>query len=217
MATCGSTPPMKVCQLLAEAMAISDSSSEVGLMFRPQSAKISVPSVPNCGVLGAHDEEGRDELGARGGLQDLQRGAQGVGGGVAGAGDQAVGVAHLDHHGAVVGGVVHLGAGLLDGHALLGAQLGELLRVLLVLVGAAGVDDGDARHVDLVGVAQDDQVGEALLDDDLGGLDGALVLAPRGGRWSSCQPWRQPSYGSGNRSCYAPFLAFCPSPLCASR
>ena len=41
---------MKVCQLLADAMAISESSSEVGLMFRPQSAKISVPSVPNCGV-----------------------------------------------------------------------------------------------------------------------------------------------------------------------
>ena len=31
-------------------MAISESSSEDGLMLRPQSAKISVPSVPNCGV-----------------------------------------------------------------------------------------------------------------------------------------------------------------------
>ena len=50
MATCGSTLPMKVDQEWAEAMAISESSSEDGLMLRPQSAKISVPSVPNCGV-----------------------------------------------------------------------------------------------------------------------------------------------------------------------
>ena len=104
---------------------------------------------------------------------------QGVGGGVAGAGDQAVGVAHLDHHGAVVGGVHDLGAGLLDGDALLGAELGELLGVGLMVggVGARGVDDGDALDVDLVGVAQDDEVRQVLLDDLLGGLDGARVLA----------------------------------------
>ena len=42
---------MKVAKELAEAMAISESSSEVGSMFRPQSAKTSVPSAPYCGVL----------------------------------------------------------------------------------------------------------------------------------------------------------------------
>ena len=74
---------------------------------------------------------------------------------MAGAGDQAIGIAHLDHHGAKVGGVHHLGASLLDGDTLLGAELGKLLRVLLVLLGIARVDDGSAGNVDLVGVAQD--------------------------------------------------------------
>ena len=50
MATLGSTSPMKVLKELADAMAISESSSEVGAMFRPQSANMSVPSAPNCSV-----------------------------------------------------------------------------------------------------------------------------------------------------------------------
>lgn len=140
-------------------MAISESSSEDGLMLRPQSAKIRRAVGAELRGVGAHHKEGRDQLGARGGLEDLQRGAQGVGGGVAGAGDQAVGIAHLDHHGAKVGGVHHLGASLLDGDALLGAELGKLLRVLLVLLGVARVDDGGAGNVDVIGVAQDDDVG----------------------------------------------------------
>ena len=96
---------------------------------------------------------------------------------MAGAGDQAVGVAHLDHHGAKVGGVHHLGASLLDGNALLGAELGKLLCVLLVLLGIARVDDGGAGDVDLVGIAQDDDVGQALLDDFVSRDDGARILA----------------------------------------
>ena len=96
---------------------------------------------------------------------------------MAGAGDQAVGIAHLDHHGAKVGSVHHLGASLLDGDALLGAELGKLLRVLLVLLGIARIDDGSAGNVDLVGVTQDDDLCQALLDD-LGGCDdGARILA----------------------------------------
>ena len=127
--------------------------------------------------VGAHHEEGRDQLGARGGLEDLQRRAQSVGGGVAGAGDQTVGIAHLDHHGAKVGGIHHLGASLLDGDALLSAELGKLLRVLLVLLGVARVDDGGAGNVDLVGVAQDDDLGQTLLDDLSSRDDGARILA----------------------------------------
>ena len=96
---------------------------------------------------------------------------------MAGAGDQAVGIAHLDHHGAKVGGVHHLGASLLDGDALLGAELGKLLRVLLVLLGVARVDDGGAGNVDVIGVAQDDDVGQALLDDLVRRDDGARVFA----------------------------------------
>ena len=41
---------MKVFQEWAEAMAISESSSEVGAMLRPQSAKITVPLAPKSGV-----------------------------------------------------------------------------------------------------------------------------------------------------------------------
>ena len=70
-----------------------------------------------------------------------------------------------------------MGAGLLDGHALLGAELGELLGVLFVLGAALGVDHGDAGDVDLLGIAQDDQVGEILFDDDLRCVDGALIFA----------------------------------------
>ena len=69
-------------------MAISESSSEDGLMLRPQSAKISVPSVPNCGVSVHITKKAETSLVPGGGLEDLKRRAQGVGGGVAGAGDQ---------------------------------------------------------------------------------------------------------------------------------
>ena len=106
----------------------------------------------------------------------MQCGAQGVGRGVACAGDQAVGVAHLDHHGAKVGGVVHLLACLGKGDALLGAKLGELGGIILFALGSAGVDNGGAGNVDLCGVAQDDEVGKAFLDNLLGSLDGAGVL-----------------------------------------
>ena len=51
MATLGSMSPMKAFQLSAEASAISESSSAVGLMFRPQSANSRVPSAPYSGVL----------------------------------------------------------------------------------------------------------------------------------------------------------------------
>ena len=129
--------------------------------------------------LGAHDHEGAHELGAGGGLQDLKGGAQRIGGRMARARDEAVGVAHLHHHGAVVGVIHDLRAGLLDGDPLLRAKLGELLRIGLMLGGrgALGVDDLRAGHVDLGGVAQDHDIGQALRDDLLGGLDGARVLA----------------------------------------
>ncbi len=127
-----------------------------------------------------HDHEAGYQLGPGGGLQDLQCGAQSVGGGVACAGDQAVGIAHLDHHGAKVGAVVHQLASLLDGHALLGAQAPELLGIDLVLGRGAGIDDGGTRHVNgHAGVVKNDQVGQILVDDLRGCLQGARIFALR--------------------------------------
>ena len=91
--------------------------------------------------------------------------------------DQAVGVAHLYHHRAEVGGVVHLLEGLGKGDTLLCAELGELLGVCLLALSGAGVDDGDAGDVDGRGIAKDDEVGKILLDDLLCGLDGTRILA----------------------------------------
>ena len=84
-----------------------------------QSAKSSVPFSPYS-VLSAHMMKNAEtSLVPGASLHGLERGAQRVGGGVAGAGDQAVSVAHLDHHGAEVGGIVHLLHGLGQRDALL--------------------------------------------------------------------------------------------------
>ena len=58
------------------------------------------------------------------GLDDLEGGDDRVGGGVGGARDHAVGVAHVDHHRAEVGHVLDLLTGLLQGDALLSPQAG---------------------------------------------------------------------------------------------
>ena len=53
-----------------------------------------------------------------------------MGGGVYRARNHTVGVAHVHHHGAEVGHVLDLFAGLLQGDTLLGAQAGKLGGVL---------------------------------------------------------------------------------------
>ena len=96
---------------------------------------------------------------------------------MAGAGDQAVSVAHLDHHGAKVGGIVHLLHGLGQRDALLLAQLGEGGSVLVVLLGGARIDYGNAGDVDLGGVAKDDKVGNPLVNNLARRRNGARILA----------------------------------------
>ena len=129
------------------------------------------------GLVRAHDEEGRDKLGARSGLQDLECRTKGVGRGVAGAGHEAVSVSCLDHHRAEVGGVVHLLPGVFDGDALLLAELGKELGVGFMLLCSLGVDDLDTLDRDLGRVAEDNELGEALLHDLLCSLDGARIFA----------------------------------------
>ena len=109
-----------------------------------------------------------------------------MGGGVHSAGNHAVGLVLVDHHGAVVGVVGHLFAGLLDGHALLGAQFGIGGGEVFVIGGGGGLDDLGFVHVhaqfggaglDLGFVAQQDDLGHLALDEDGGGVDEAVFLA----------------------------------------
>ena len=98
------------------------------------------------------------------------------------AGDHAVGGVLLHHHGAEERLVLHGGQRLFRGHALGLAQLIERVRVLLQAVGLGRVEDGGARQVlaiggDLLLVAQKDDVADALLEQDGGGLHGALLCA----------------------------------------
>ena len=129
-----------------------------------------------------HDEEAADQLHARGGLQDLQAGAQHVAGCVARAGNHAVGTAGLHHHDAEVQHVLHRFGGLFRGHALVLAQLVERVGELGGKLGRARVDQLRAfevapRCLDALDVAQDDEVRHILRQDSLGGFKRARVVA----------------------------------------
>ena len=109
-----------------------------------------------------------------------------MGGGVHSAGNHAVGLILVNHHGAEVGVVGHLLAGLLDGHALLGAQFGVGGGEVFVVGGGGGLDDLGFVHVhaefggaglDLAFVAEEDDLGHLALDEDGGGVDEAVFLA----------------------------------------
>ena len=104
---------------------------------------------------------------------------------VGGTRDHAVGVAHVDHHGAEVGHVGDLLAGLLEGDALLGAQARELLGVALAVGGVVHGDNLGGAQVeaelagalgDVVGVAHEGDVGDAGGEDLGGGLENAVVV-----------------------------------------
>ena len=129
-----------------------------------------------------HDEEAADQLHARGGFEDLQAGAQHVAGGVAGAGDHAVGAAGLHHEHAEEQHVAHLLGGLLRGHALMLAQLVQGVRELVVQIGVLRVDQRCAverasRFLDGGHVAQDDQICDALGQDGLSSFERTRVVA----------------------------------------
>ena len=110
-----------------------------------------------------HDEAGRDDLVAWLGLDELQRGTDRVGRGVGSAAEQAVGLAHLDEHGAEVVALLERGAALVGGHLAL-AQLDHLVDHLVYAVVILGVDDLGTADVEadvlsgggnLIGVADE--------------------------------------------------------------
>ena len=138
-------------------------------------------------VLEAHEERARDQFLARLGLDDLQGGAHGVSGGMHGTRNQSVGIAEHHQHGAEVAGVGQLLAGLLLGHALLGAQLAQFghHRLEHVLV-VHGLESGAPQTVqpqfpaagqDGVLVAHDDEVHGLTFEQVIGRLDDAVLLA----------------------------------------
>ncbi len=130
-----------------------------------------------------HQEDGAYHGGAGRGFQHAQRRGEDLHGCAACTAYQAVDGAGLDHHGGevhVVGGYQLMG--FLFGHALLLAKLEQEVRVLLGLFGGCGVDDLGAfqvvtLRVDFLGLAQDNEVGDALLQGFLGSGKDAVVEA----------------------------------------
>ena len=74
---------------------------------------------------------------------------QDAAGDLVGAGDQAIGLMHGDHHGAVVIGDEQGFAGFLGLHALGPAQGGEAARKAFEVLAFGGVDDADAFERDV--------------------------------------------------------------------
>ena len=102
-------------------------------------------------------------------LDDLERGPDGVRGGVRGAGHHAVDHVVVHQHGAEIRDVVDGLAGLLDGDALVLAQFGVLLGELVAQLAGPRVEHRGRREVDAefgrAGpdrglVAEDRQVGD---------------------------------------------------------
>ena len=130
-----------------------------------------------------HKEDGAYHGGTGSGFQHAQRRGKDFHRSAACAAHQAVDGTGLDHHGGevhVVGG--YQLKGFLFGHALLLAKLEQEVCVLLGLFGGCGVDDLGAFQVvalgvDFLGLAQDHEVGDALLQGFLGSGKDAVVEA----------------------------------------
>ena len=109
-----------------------------------------------------------------------------MGGGVSSAGDHAIGQALVHHHGGEVGNILHRLASLLEGYALLLAQLGKVGGEFLCQRGLEVVDDLGTSQVELqlfgagldIGlVAQDGQLGNLIAQYHVGGLEDAVIVA----------------------------------------
>ncbi len=138
------------------------------------------------GLGGLHQEAGRNGLHAGLGLDDLKRRAQHIAGRMDRAGNQAVGIAHLDHHHAVVHRIGHQLGRLLLRHALGLAQLIQLLGIGRRLLGRRGVNDFHAAQahielfchsLDLGRVAQHDHLGQTGLGNLRSRLNVTLLFA----------------------------------------
>ena len=140
------------------------------------------------GALGQkHHESARDNIDARGGLNHLEGGAQNIGCSVHRTGHLAVGVVVLDHQTAEIQGVGGRQTGFLLGHAFLAAEFEQYGGIAVDHTFVGGIDDcgfADIRkghvggHVhDFPGVAYEDDVGEAVSQNLVGGGEGARLGA----------------------------------------
>lgn len=107
-------------------------------------------------------------------------------GGVRCAGDHAVGLTLVHHHGCEVGDVLHGLAGLLEGNALLLAQLGEVGGEFFGQLGVAVVDDvglaklkaqGGRTAFDIFLGAQDSQLGDLIAQQHMRCFEDAVIVA----------------------------------------
>ena len=167
---------------LAELMAMSASSSASGLGTTAQSR------VDQHAVFQAHEEDAGDDRPAGLGADDLEGGADRLGGGVRGAGDHAIGPAGVDHHGSEVVHVQHRFAGGVERDAAALAQLLVDARELLVEAGLARIDDLQAFGIhpqlgdpspDLALVAEKGQFDDLPALEDLGGAEDPLFASLR--------------------------------------
>ena len=124
-------------------------------------------------------------MGALLGLDQLQRRADGVRGGVGRAAEQGIGHTHLHEHGAKVVALLEVGADFFHGHFAL-AQVEHALGHLVHLVVVGGVNDLEALDVKVAGlgrsfhvldVADEDRRQEAALLQAGSGLEDAGVGA----------------------------------------
>ena len=136
-------------------------------------------------VLAEEDEGGGDEVRALLRLDQLQSRTDGIGGGVGRAAEQRVGLAHLDEHGAEIVALGQRGAAVFLRHLAL-AQLDHLCDHLIHAGIGGRVDDlglGDVEaalgcgSLDLVDIADEDDVHQIVLDQAVGRFEDAGVGA----------------------------------------
>ena len=124
---------------------------------------------------------------AGGGFDDLEGRAKHIARGVERTGQLAVGIAGFDHQAAEIERIFHQHAGLFDRHSLLGAQLGEELRIFFFLGVVERIDHRGFVQVfksvlfcqlsNCCGVPDQDEIGHTVGQDTVGGLNRAFFRA----------------------------------------
>ena len=101
-------------------------------------------------AIAVQNEAGAHQVSTLLGLDQLQSGADGIGGGVGGAAQQAVGLAHLDQHGAEVVGLLQQCGALLSGLLAL-AQLDHGVDHLIKTGVVLRVNDLSSGNIETTG------------------------------------------------------------------
>ena len=140
-------------------------------------------------VFHEHQEYRRHNLGARAGLNELQRGANRVRGRIDSARDHAIRKTLVNQHRTEIRGIAHTLTRALNSHALVRTQLSIGCRKILTVFVIRNVDNANrGRQVntlsladfrDLIRVAQQNQVTEIAARNHLGGTQNTHIVALR--------------------------------------